>query len=94
MTFYEVSVIVPVYDAEKYLSRCIGGLLEQTCQYVEIVIVNDGSPGACAEIASEYIKNYKNIRYVEHEHNKGLLQARITGAMTASVMSYLKSRKN
>ena len=46
---------------------------------LEIIIVNDGSPKNCKEIANEYIKKDNKIKYVEHEKNKGLFQARVTG---------------
>ena len=49
-----ISVIVPVYNVEKYLSRCVDSIRNQTYQNLEIILVEDGSTDASAEIAKEY----------------------------------------
>lgn len=45
-----VTVIVPVYNVEKYLERCVSSILNQTYQNLEIILIDDGSPDKCAEI--------------------------------------------
>lgn len=74
-----ISVIVPVYNTEEYLRRCLDSVLGQTFQDIEIIIVNDGSQGNCKEITKEYQKNDSRIKYIEHSENRSLLQARKTG---------------
>ena len=66
------SIIVPVYNTEKYLSRCLDSLVNQTFKDIEIIIVNDASQGNCKEIAEEYLKNDNRIKYIEHIENKSL----------------------
>ncbi|MBS6516648.1 MAG: glycosyltransferase [Clostridium sp.] len=78
-----LSVIVPVYNTEKYVNRCIDSILSQTYDNIEIIIVDDASDGDIKDIAREYIKCYKNIHLVSHEKNRGLFQARITGLKSA-----------
>ena len=73
------SIIVPVYNTEKYLSRCLDSLINQTFKDIEIIIVNDASKGNCKEIIEEYLKNDSRIKYIEHSENKSLIQARKTG---------------
>lgn len=74
-----ISVIIPVYNVDKYLSKCLDSVLKQTYPNIEIIIVNDGSTDKSEQIILEYEKNNKNITYLKHEQNKGLFQARITG---------------
>ena len=76
-----ISIIVPVYNTEKYLPRCLDSLVGQTFKDIEIIIVNDASQGNCREIVGEYQKNDNRIKYIEHNENKSLLQARKTGYM-------------
>ena len=49
-----ISVIVPVYNAEKYLQKCLDSILEQTYQNLEIIIINDGSTDNSGQICQEY----------------------------------------
>ena len=49
-----ISVIVPVYKAEKYLERCIKSLLRQTYENIEIILVDDGSPDSCPQLCDEW----------------------------------------
>lgn len=57
----KVSVIVPVYDVEKYLSKCLDSLVNQTLKDIEIIIVNDGSPDNSQSIIDIYQNNYPNL---------------------------------
>ena len=54
----KVSVIVPVYNVEEYLERCLDSLVNQTLKDIEIIIVNDGSIDGSKEIIQKYLKNY------------------------------------
>ena len=79
----KVSVIVPVYNMEKYLSRCLTSLINQTIDNLEIIVVNDGSTDKSDEIIKEYKKANNNIRYVTKE-NGGLSSARNFGLLYAT----------
>ena len=89
----KISIIIPVYNAEEFLEECINCLLNQSYKNLEIIIVNDGSKGNCKEIADKYIKIDDRVKYVEHEKNKGLFQARITGvkSSTGDYIAFLDS---
>lgn len=75
----KISIIVPVYNSEDFLKTCLNSLAKQSYKNLELIIVNDGSPKNCKEIVEEYTKKDNRVKYVEHEENKGLFQARITG---------------
>ena len=79
----KLSIVVPNYNNEKYLEKCIECLLQQTYKNIEIIVVNDGSKGKSDEIMATYSDNPK-IKYVKHDVNKGLFQARLTGASNAT----------
>lgn len=75
----EVSVIVPVYNVEKYLERCLNSLVNQTLQNIEIIIVNDGTKDNSEEIIKKFIEKYpQKIVYLKKE-NGGLSDARNYG---------------
>ena len=78
------SIIIPVYNTEKYLSRCLDSVVNQTFRDIEIIIVNDASQGNCKEIVEEYLKKDNRIKYIEHSENKSLLQARRTGNINST----------
>ena len=80
----KLSIIVPVYNAEKYMEKCLDRLLEQSYKNIEIIIVNDCSQGNCEEIVEKYKNIDSRIKYIKHEKNKGLFQARITGSSIAT----------
>ena len=73
-----VSIVVPIYNVEKYLSKCIDSLISQTYKNLEIILVNDGSTDQSGEIAQQYAKQDSRIRYIVQK-NKGLGGARNTG---------------
>ena len=80
----KVSVIVPIYNVEKYLEKCINSLLSQTLEDIQIILVNDGSKDNSGNIAKEYEKNNKDrVIYVEKE-NGGLSDARNYGLKYAN----------
>lgn len=66
----KVSVIVPVYNTEKYLKNCIDSLLKQNFEDYEIIVINDLSPGNAEEIIKSY--NDKKIVYIKNKTNKGI----------------------
>lgn len=78
-----VSVIVPVYKVEKYLSKCIDSILNQTYSNLEIILVDDESPDHCGAICDEYAKKDSRIKVI-HKENGGLSDARNAGIDVAS----------
>ena len=78
-----VSVVVPVYGVEQYLSQCIESIINQTYRDIEIILVDDGSPDNCDIICDEYAKKDKRIK-VFHKKNGGLSDARNFGIARAS----------
>lgn len=74
-----VTIIIPVYNVEKYLKKCLDSVVNQTYKNLEIIIVNDASPDLSNVIISEYEKNYKNIKVITKLKNEGLSEARNTG---------------
>lgn len=81
---YKISVIIPVYNTEKYIEKCLKSLANQKMQDFEVVIVNDGSTDNSKEIITKCIKNklVKNVTYLEKE-NGGLSDARNYGVQNA-----------
>ncbi|GLC82498.1 glycosyltransferase [Lacrimispora brassicae] len=79
-----ISIIIPVYGTERYLSRCISSVLNQNYENLEIIIVNDCSPGEAESIIKGFQKKDNRIKYIKHEVNRGLFQARVTGSKEAS----------
>ena len=73
-----VSVIVPVYDVEKYLDRCINSIVGQTYKNIEIILVDDGSPDNCPKMCDEWAAKDNRIKVV-HKQNGGLTNARKAG---------------
>lgn len=79
----KVSIIVPIYNVEQYLRRCIDSLLAQTYTNIEIVLVDDGSPDNCGDICDEYAQTDARIK-VLHKKNCGLSAARNSGMEAVS----------
>ena len=74
----KISVIIPVYNVEKYLDKCIESVVRQTYQNIEIILVNDGSLDNSGQICDKWAKNDKRIRVI-HKENGGLSDARNFG---------------
>ena len=81
---YKLSVVIPVYNTEQYLPRCIESLINQTYKNIEFIFVNDCSPQNAEEIIKEYQKKDSRIKYVTYEKNRGLFRARMAGAEKAT----------
>lgn len=79
----KVSVIVPIYNVEKYIVRCIDSIINQTYKNIEIILVDDGSPDKCGEICDEYLKKDSRIKSL-HKENGGLSDARNYGMKYAT----------
>lgn len=87
LTDHKVSVIVPVYNAEQYLKRCVDSLIAQTYTNLEIILVDDGSKDASGIICDEYERKFDNIK-VFHKENGGSSSARNMG-IAAAVGEYV-----
>lgn len=74
-----VTIIIPVYNTEKYLKKCLDSVVNQTYKNIEIIIINDASTDCSFSILREYEKNYKNIRLIHTIKNEGLSEARNRG---------------
>jgi glycosyltransferase involved in cell wall biosynthesis len=73
-----LSVIVPIYNVEKYLVSCVQSLVSQTYKNIEIILVNDGSPDGCGDICEKFKAQDTRIRVI-HKKNEGLVRARKSG---------------
>lgn len=78
MNRIQISIIVPVYNAEQYLSKCIESIIVQTYKNWELLLIDDGSPDNSGEICDEYAKRDNRIR-VFHKSNGGVSSARNLG---------------
>lgn len=78
-----ISVIIPVYNVEQYLSRCIDSVINQTYTNLEIILIDDGSPDSCGKICDEYAQKDNRIKVI-HKENGGLSSARNAGIDEAS----------
>ena len=74
----KVSIIIPVYNVEKYLKKCLDSVVNQTLKDIEIIVVNDGSPDNSQKIIDEYAKKYSQIASYTKK-NGGLSDARNYG---------------
>lgn len=79
----KVSVIIPVYNAEKYLHKCVDSVLNQTLDDIEIILVDDGSTDTSPAICDDYERQYDNIKVI-HKENGGASVARNVGLDNAT----------
>ncbi len=70
------SIIVPCYNVEKYLPRCLDSLVNQTLENIEIICINDGSPDRCIDILNDYKERYPNKVVVIDKQNEGVWRGR------------------
>lgn len=73
-----ISVIVPIYNVEKYINQCIDSIINQTYTNLEIILVDDGSPDNCGKICDEYAEKDNRIKVI-HKENDGVSSARNKG---------------
>jgi glycosyltransferase involved in cell wall biosynthesis len=78
-----VSVVVPVYGSEAYLPACLASILGQSFCDVEVIVVDDGSPGDVAGAIAQVPGSTERVRVIRHERNRGASAARLTGASAA-----------
>lgn len=78
-----ISVIVPVYNVEKYLTQCVDSILAQQFQDLEIILVDDGSTDHCPEICDSFAKEDARVKVI-HKKNEGLVRARKDGMRLAA----------
>ena len=78
-----LSVIIPVYNTEKYLEACLDSVLGQTCGDIEAIVVNDGSTDGSASILSRYEERYPGKIRAVHQDNRGIGAVRNRGVIEA-----------
>lgn len=78
-----ISIVVPIYQIDRYIGICIESLLNQTYENLEIILVDDGSPDRCPEICDLYASKDSRIKVI-HKENGGLVSARKAGLLTAT----------
>lgn len=83
MTDFLISVIVPVYNVEKYIERCVNSLVNQTYKNIEIILVDDGSKDSSGQLCDQLSEKYSIIKVV-HKKNGGLSSARNAGILRAT----------
>ncbi len=88
MKNYPVSIIVPIYNVEKYIEKCVVSLFEQDFKEIEYIFVNDCTPDNSIEILEKIIEKYPNrktyIKIIHHQENKWLSSARKSGLEEAT----------
>lgn len=80
----DISIIVPVYNAEKYLVKCLDSLVNQTKKNIEIILVNDGSKDKSIDILNEYKEKYPDMITIISQENQGQSVARNSGIENAT----------
>lgn len=78
-----ISIIIPIYNVEKYIHRCVDSVINQTYTNLEIILVDDGSPDNCGKICDEYAMKDNRIKVI-HKENGGLSEARNHGIDSAT----------
>lgn len=84
----KISVVIPIYNVEKYLAECLDSVTGQTYGNMEIILVDDASPDGCGAICDDYAERDRRVRVIHKEKNGGLAEARNTG-MDAATGTYL-----
>jgi glycosyltransferase involved in cell wall biosynthesis len=79
----KISIIVPIYNVEKYLRECIESIISQTYKNLEIILIDDGSPDNCGKICDEYARKDDRIKVI-HKENGGVSDARNCGLDNAT----------
>ena len=80
----KVSIIIPVYNVERYISECLESCIKQTLKDIEIIIVDDCGSDKSIDIVKEYAKKDSRIKIIKNNQNKGLFLARCEGLKSAT----------
>lgn len=78
-----ISIVIPIYNVDKYIEKCLNSVVKQTYKNIEIILVDDGSPDNCGKICDSYANNDKRIKVI-HKENGGLSDARNVGIEIAN----------
>ena len=78
-----ISIVLPIYNVENYIEKCMESVLNQTYKNIEIILVDDGSPDNCPIICDQYVKEDNRVKVV-HKENGGLSDARNAGIKVAN----------
>lgn len=88
MSRYDLSIIIPVYNAEHYIARCAKSLFEQTLERIEFIFVDDSSADGSVQTLRDVLNRYESrmcdVRIIKHPENKGVSAARNTGLLHAT----------
>ena len=79
MAHCKISIIMPVYNVERYVGTCLESIVHQTFQEIEVIIVNDGSTDGSLAVLKEYEANYPEMIHVYTTPNRGVSHARNYG---------------
>lgn len=79
-----VSVVIPLYNVEPYIGRCLDSVLGQSYKNIEIVVVDDCGTDRSVEIVEQYRERHPSIRLIHHDRNRGLMTTRRDGYMAAT----------
>ena len=87
-----ITIIIPIYNVEQYLRRCVDSVLQQTYTKLEIILIDDGSPDNCGSICDKYVEADSRIKVI-HKTNGGLSSARNAGLdiMTGEYVMFIDS---
>ena len=78
-----ISIVLPIYNVENYIEKCMESVLNQTYKNIEIILVDGGSPDNCPIICDQYVKEDNRVKVV-HKENGGLSDARNAGIKVAN----------
>ena len=73
-----ISIIIPIFNCEKYIKRCLNSLINQTYKNIEVILIDDGSTDRSSEICKDYSKRDQRIKYIR-QNNQGVSAARNRG---------------
>ena len=82
----DISLIIPIFNAEQTLDKCLESVLSQDYEGIEIILVDDGSTDTSSKIIDDYVERFSNLKRIKaiHKSNEGLIKARITGLEAAT----------
>ena len=84
MNSVKVSIIIPVYNVEKYISQCLDSAINQSLKDIEIIIVDDCGSDKSMDIAKEYAKNDSRIKIIKNSQNQGPFTSRNNAVLAAN----------